>query len=200
MNDCVNIAIFASGSGTNAQNIIEYFNKKNGERHIEVKAVLSNKAEAYVHERARKLGVPSYRFTPKELRESEEVDNLLHKHSTDYIILAGFLVKIPDRIVDNFENKIINIHPSLLPKFGGKGMYGDKVHKAVLESGEKESGITIHLVDKEYDSGTRLLQVKCDISPDDTPQTLAKKIHQLEWHHFPRVIESYITEKENLSL
>jgi phosphoribosylglycinamide formyltransferase-1 len=200
MNDCVNIAIFASGSGTNAQNIIEYFNKRNGEKHIEVKAVLSNKAEAYVLKRAQNLGVSSYRFTPRELRESELVDNLLHKHSIDYIILAGFLVKIPDRIVDNFENKIINIHPSLLPKFGGKGMYGEKVHEAVLESGEKESGITIHLVDKEYDNGRRLLQVKCVVSPNDTPQSLAEKVHKLEWHHFPRIIESYITEKESLSL
>lgn len=208
MKDCVNIAIFASGSGTNAQNLIEHFNLNRTQDHtqnyqsngynanplIKIKLILSNNPEAFVLKRAEKLGVPSHIFTPEQLKRTDIVDNILSRYSIDYIILAGFLLKIPDRIVDKYENKIINIHPSLLPKFGGKGMYGKRVHQAVIESGEKESGITIHLVDKEYDNGAHLLQVKCSISPEETPDTLAEKIHQLEWKHFPEAVKSYISK------
>ncbi|MDD2583311.1 MAG: phosphoribosylglycinamide formyltransferase [Bacteroidales bacterium] len=205
----INIAIFASGSGTNAQKIIEYIQEK---RHlsliepylasncnisktipqIDVKLILSNKKEAYVLERARKLNIESFVFTPKELKEGRVVDNLLRKNSIDFIILAGFLVKFPERLVSEYDGRIINLHPSLLPKYGGKGMYGSMVHKAIIEAKERESGITIHLVDNEYDNGEHLFQIKCSVKPQETPESLAETIHKLEWEHFPRVICEYI--------
>lgn len=186
------IAIFASGSGTNAQNIVLYMRENTNSFTIIPSIILSNKPDAYVLDRAAKLGINSHTFTAKELREDEIVDNILNNNNIDFIILAGFLLKLPDRFIQRYRGRIINIHPSLLPKFGGKGMYGDAVHKAVIESGEKESGITIHLVDEIYDNGEHIFQARCNISEDETPETLANKIHELEKEHFPRVILEYI--------
>ena len=180
------LAILASGSGTNAENIVKYFK---GHAHIEVKKILSNKKEAYVHTRAKKLNIPSSSFTRDDFKDSSFVDQFNH---TDYIILAGFLWLIPEYLIKAFPNRIINIHPALLPKFGGKGMYGMHVHEAVIDSGEKESGITIHLVNEEYDKGRILHQSKCVVDDSDSAEDLAEKIHALEYKHFPRVIEEYI--------
>ncbi|MDX9782328.1 MAG: phosphoribosylglycinamide formyltransferase [Bacteroidales bacterium] len=185
----INIAIFASGSGTNAENIIKFFTSS---KHIKVALVMSNKNDAYVLERARKLGVPAYNFSPYELNDTILVDEILENFKIDAIVLAGFLMKIPDRLLNKFPERILNIHPSLLPKFGGKGMYGAKVHKAVLDSGEQESGITIHLVDGTYDNGRTLFQSKCNIIEGDTPDSLAERIHSLEYKHFPSVVEEYL--------
>ncbi len=186
------IAIFASGSGSNAQNIVLYMRENIKSLSIIPSIILSNKPDAYVLERAKTLGVKSYTFTAKELREEELVDNILIDNNIDFIILAGFLLKLPDRFIRKYRGRIINIHPSLLPKFGGKGMYGDAVHKAVIESGERESGITIHLVDEIYDNGEHIFQAKCTISEGESPDSLASKIHELEKEHFPRIICEYI--------
>ena len=185
----INIAIFASGSGTNAENLIKFFSFS---KHIKVALVLSNKNDAYVLERARKLGVPSYNFSPYELNDTSLVDGILENFKIDAIILAGFLMKIPDRLLRMFPDRIINIHPSLLPKFGGKGMYGIKVHKAVLDAGDFESGITIHLVDNVYDNGKILYQARCEVTKSDTPETLAQRVHSLEYKHFPVAVEEYL--------
>lgn len=182
----INLAIFASGSGTNAENIINYFD---GHEQIHVKQVLSNKKEALVHERAQKLSVPSVSFSRTEFQDPSFLDKL---EGIDYIILAGFLWLIPEYLVNAFPERMINIHPALLPKFGGKGMYGSHVHEAVIESGEIASGITIHLVNEKYDEGEHLFQAKCEVSNQDDSDTLAKKIHALEYEHFPNVIEEYI--------
>lgn len=182
----MNLAILASGSGTNAENIIKYFSKHSA---IQVKEVLSNKKEAYVHNRAKNLGIPSSAFSKSDFRDSSFLERLAN---VDYIILAGFLWLIPEYLINAFPNRIINIHPALLPKFGGKGMYGHHVHTAVIEAGERESGITIHLVNEEYDRGEVLFQAKCEIENGETAESLAKKIHQLEYDHFPKVIMNYI--------
>ena len=165
------IAIFASGSGSNAENIINYF--KNDTENV-VKIVFCNKPDAYVLER------------------SDLVLNELKRLDIDLIVLAGFLWKVPDAIIDAYPDRVINIHPALLPSYGGKGMYGMKVHEAVIAAGEKESGITIHHVDNHYDEGTTIFQAKCDIVPGDTPETLATKVHALEYEHFPRVIKDVL--------
>lgn len=211
--ESINIAIFASGSGTNAQNIIKYLEGKKyltevipylidnyGKKidHtktlplVDVKLVLSNKPDAFVLERAKNLNVKTALFGPKQLKEENTVDNLLEENSVHFIILAGFLVKFPDRLVKKYEGRIINLHPSLLPKYGGKGMYGNAVHQAIIDAKENESGITIHLVDEKYDNGQHLFQAKCDLTPQETPETLAAKIHDLEYDNFPKVICEYI--------
>ncbi len=199
------IAIFASGSGTNAQNIIEYFEKKYPKcNYSEANApimggaraeiVICNKADAYVLERVEKLGVPSVVLTKEELTTSpERLFGILAEYGIDFIILAGYLLKIPAELIKKYHNRIINIHPALLPKYGGKGMYGHHVHEAVVAAGEEVSGITIHLVDEKYDNGSILFQAKCRIAPDDTPNDVAAKIHQLEQAHFPKVIEEYMS-------
>lgn len=179
----INIAIFASGSGTNAENIAIHFESH---EFVRVKEILSNKKEAFVHQRAKKQGIPSRTFSREQFMDVSFRKTLI---DIDYIILAGFLWLIPKYLIKAFPNKIINIHPALLPKYGGKGMYGDKVHQAVIDGGEKESGITIHLVNEEYDKGKVLFQAKCDVEANDTPESLAKKIHELEYEHFPKVIE-----------
>lgn len=186
----IKIAIFASGSGTNAENIVRHFKDSTL---CKVELILSDKNNAYVLERARQLGVESFVFSAHELDETDIVIDLLEKKRIDFIILAGFLLKIPNGLLAKFPSRIINIHPALLPSFGGKGMYGMNVHRAVIEAGEKESGITIHLVDEHYDNGKILFQARCTISDSDTPEDLANKIHLLEQTHFPRVIEEYIT-------
>lgn len=186
-----NIAIFASGSGSNAQNIIEHFSRGNI---AAVKLVICNNPKAYVLERAAALGV-STRLMCKEQLTGENpaaLLQLLKENSIDYIILAGYLQKIPQALIKAYPGKIVNIHPALLPKFGGKGMYGMHVHRAVVEAGETHSGITIHLVDAIYDNGKILFQAQCPITPGDTPEDVAAKVQALEQQHFPTVIEQYI--------
>ena len=193
-----NLVIFASGNGSNAQNIIEYFNSTSSEESsAKVVRVICNRTNAYVLERAAKLGVPTSVITKEELSEGPQVIlEILEKDSTDLIILAGYLLKIPDEVIAGYRGRIINIHPSLLPAYGGKGMYGNRVHEAVIAAKERVSGITIHLVDENYDSGKILFQAECPLLENDTPETLAGRIHKLEHTHFPHVIEEYI--KNNL--
>ena len=185
-----NIAIFASGSGSNAENIIRYF--KNHPT-IRIDSVWSNKAAAYVLQRAQNLGVESRSFTRKEFSESDQVMAELQRRKINLIVLAGFLWLVPSEFVDAFT--IINIHPALLPAYGGKGMYGALVHESVVQNKESESGITIHLVNKEYDKGEHLLQAKCPVFPDDTPETLAARIHELEYQFFPKAIDDFVDRK-----
>lgn len=182
----INIAILASGSGSNAENIVHYFSKSET---IQVAKILSNKKDAFVLERAKNLKVPSAHFTREEFRST---DFLKFLDGVDYLVLAGFLWLVPSYLVEAFPNKIINIHPSLLPKYGGKGMYGARVHEAVIAAKEKGSGITIHLVNERYDEGEILFQICCAIADTDTPGSLADKIHELEYKHFPKVIERCI--------
>lgn len=185
------IAIFASGSGTNAENIAEYF-KWHPE--IRITLILSNRPDAFVLERASRLGIPSYIFDRKEFYESEKVLNELKKHKIDFIVLAGFLWLIPDYLIKAYPGRIVNIHPALLPKFGGKGMYGDKVHQAVIAAGEKRTGISIHYVNDRYDEGAIIFQDSFEIVPGDTPESIAKRVHLLEYRHFPRVIEEVLSK------
>ena len=184
-----NIAVFASGSGTNAQRITEYFSDH---PEISVSMILSNKPDAYVLVRAKKLMIPSVVFDRHTFNETTEISGLLKKNKIDLIVLAGFLWLIPEDLIQAFRGRIINIHPALLPKYGGKGMYGSRVHEAVIQSRDKESGITIHFVNEKYDEGNIIFQAKCEVLPDDTPDTLAQRIHQLEYKHYPEVIEKVI--------
>lgn len=167
-----NIAIFASGEGTNAQNIIDYFRDSDA---VKVNLIVCNKPQANVLNRAKAENIPQLIITREDFYNSNRVIDSLKKANTDWIILAGFLWLIPENLIDAFRDKIVNIHPALLPKFGGEGMYGGKVHEAVIEAQEKESGITIHYVNKEYDKGTIILQAKCTVEPADTAASLAKK-------------------------
>ncbi len=183
------LAIFASGSGTNAQNIIEYFRKSDA---AEVTTVYCNNPDAYVLERAKKLDVPVCLFNKTQFYESDFVIENLKIQQVDFIILAGFLWLIPKSLIHFYPERIINIHPALLPDYGGKGMYGDAVHRAVIASGDKESGISIHFVDEKYDHGKIIFQAKCLISPGDTSEMLAQKIHKLEYEHFPKIIERVV--------
>jgi phosphoribosylglycinamide formyltransferase-1 len=180
-----NIAIFASGSGSNAQNIAEYFSN---DPEIRVSMILANKPDAYVLERAKKLGIDSVVFTRKDFYESDIVLMVLLKRQIDFVVLAGFLWFVPDYLLKAFPKKIINIHPALLPKHGGKGMYGDKVHQAVIQAGDTRTGITIHYVNDNYDEGEIIFQDSFEVLPEDTAETIAQKVHQLEYKHFPRVI------------
>ncbi|GCB33153.1 phosphoribosylglycinamide formyltransferase [Bacteroides faecalis] len=184
-----NIAIFASGSGTNAENIIRYFQKNDS---IRVSLVLSNKSDAYVLERAYRLGVSCSVFTKEDWIAGDEILAVLQEAHIDFIVLAGFLVRVPDLLLHAYPNKIINIHPALLPKFGGKGMYGDRVHEAVVAAAEKETGITIHYINEHYDEGSIIFQATCPVLPDDSPESVAKKVHVLEYEHFPLVIEDLV--------
>lgn len=190
MNKSVKIAILASGSGSNAENINDYLlNNYN----TKVDCIICNKKTAFVFERAKKMGVESFHFDKKAFQSAHEILSLLQERKIDFIILAGFLLKIPEVLIQHYENKIINIHPALLPNYGGKGMYGMNVHNAVIENKEKESGITIHLVNEEYDKGKILFQATTPIQPTDTAEDLAKNIHKLEYEHFPKVIVDYIS-------
>ena len=182
------LAVFASGNGTNAQRLIEYFSASN---EINVKLVVYNRREAYVAQRAKRLGTPAYYFKKSDF-EDGTVNRFLQSEGIDYIILAGFLLLIPQNLLESFPERIINIHPALLPNYGGKGMYGEHVHEAVIAAREKESGITVHVIDGNYDRGKTLFQARCTITPDDTPDTLAAKIHTLEQRHFPIVVEDYV--------
>lgn len=182
----IRIAIFASGSGSNAENIIRYFSNH---PNFVFPVILSNNEKAFVHERAKKLGVPSVTFSKEDFLKGEKILNFLQEQKIDAIVLAGFLLQVPLLVIDAYPQKIINIHPALLPKFGGKGMYGMRVHEAVKEAGETETGITIHYVNNEYDAGEIIFQAKCPVLPEDTPETIAKKVHELEYQYYPRVIE-----------
>lgn len=183
------IAIFASGTGSNAQNIITYF--KNNPA-IYVNCVFSNKENAPVLQKAQQLGVPSLSFNKENFYNSELILETLKDQNPDLIVLAGFLWKFPENIIDHFSGKIINIHPALLPKYGGKGMYGINVHKAVVENKETHSGITVHQVTKNYDEGASIFQAKIEVAATDTPLDVAQKIHSLEAAHFPKVIEKLL--------
>jgi phosphoribosylglycinamide formyltransferase-1 len=187
------IAIFASGSGTNAENIIRHF--KNHPQ-IEAAMLMSNKSDAYALTRASNLGIPIGVFTRPEFL-SGSVSESLEKLGITHIVLAGFLWLIPENLTQKFPNRIINIHPSLLPAFGGKGMYGTRVHEAVKAAGANETGITIHLVNEHYDEGRILFQAKCSISDADTPEDIAQKVHALEYRHYPKIIENWILQPNN---
>ena len=183
------IVIFASGSGSNAQAIIEYFSVTGL---AEVSAVFSNRKDAYVLQRAEKMDVPVFVFDKADLYENDAVLLRLSNIKPDLVVLAGFLWKIPEKIVHAFQKRIINIHPALLPSYGGKGMYGMNVHRAVIENCETVSGITIHYVNENYDEGSVILQVTCEIGGNDTPESLAEKIHSLEHKYYPRAIEQVL--------
>ncbi len=185
------IAIFASGSGSNAQKIIEHFEDI---ENIEVSLVLTNNDKAFVLQRAADFGIPAYVFDRQLFYDSDQVHDILRDIGIEFIVLAGFLWLVPQNILNSWKGRIVNIHPALLPKFGGKGMYGDRVHKAVIESGEKETGITIHYVNEVYDDGEIILQERFNILPEDTADSIAERIHVLEHKHFPVVIERLVRE------
>jgi len=188
------IAIFASGSGSNAQKIMEHF-KRNSE--AEVVLILTNNPQAYVLQRADNFEIPSHIFTRDEFYKTDNIIKLLKNLQVDLIVLAGFLWLVPENLLKAFPNKIINLHPALLPKYGGKGMYGDHVHNAVLAAGEEESGITIHFVNEKFDEGEILHQSRFKIEPGDTLEIIKFKGQQLEHQHFPRVIESLLRKMKS---
>ena len=184
-----NIAIFSSGAGTNAENIYRYFKDSST---IDVVVVCTNKKNALFKSRAKKLGVPVVYFTNEDLIRFSDLENKLTAFNVNFIVLAGFLLKIPKKMIDKYSNKIINIHPSLLPKYGGKGMYGNYVHQEVIKNKERKSGISIHLVNEEYDKGEILLQKSCALTKTDSVESLRIKVQKLEHSWFPLVIENYI--------
>jgi len=183
------IVIFASGSGTNAENIIQYF--KSGDL-AEVTLVLSNKKDAKVLERAKNHNIPTLSFTKAELESEVGILAILKENEPDLIVLAGFLLKFPACIIAEFPNKIINIHPALLPKYGGKGMYGNAVHEAIVKNKEVDTGISIHYVNEHYDEGAIISQKKVSLSPTETAATVAEKVHKLEYEWFPKIIEELL--------
>ena len=186
----MNIAIFVSGSGTNCENLIRYF-----EHSETVKCVLvvSNKPDAYALVRAERLGVPTAVISKAQLNNPDETLPLLERYGIEFIVLAGFLPLVPDFLIEAFPRKVINLHPALLPKFGGKGMWGHHVHEAVKAAGETETGMTVHYVTPVCDSGEIIAQFRTSISPDDTADDIAEKEHQLEMEHFPQVVEKVLT-------
>ena len=188
MNEPIKLAIFVTGGGTNCENIIRYFT---GRSDVKIPIVVSSRSDAYALVRAEKLGVPTAVITRQQLLDEPRLV-IQTVRGCDYIILAGFLPKIPTYLIDQFPNRIINIHPALLPKFGGKGMWGHHVHEAVKAAGETESGITIHFVNPELDAGEHIAQFSVALSPDDTPEDIADKVHELEMKHYPKVIERVI--------
>lgn len=183
------LAVFASGSGTNAENLIRYFRTSPYGR---VRLVLSNRPDAYVLKRAQAYDIETIVFHREQLYETGEVLAALEKGNIDFIVLAGFLWLIPSSLLDTYEGRIVNIHPALLPRYGGKGMYGRRVHEAVIASGDEESGISIHYVNPRYDEGDIIFQARCPVTPEDTPESLAEKIHALEYAHYPRVVEDLL--------
>lgn len=184
------IALFASGSGTNAQNIIEYFIDN---EHIVIDSLWSNKPDAYALERAGNLNIETFVFDRDTFYNTSEIVDTLLKRDVNLIVLAGFLWLIPSNLIEKFT--IVNIHPALLPKYGGKGMYGMNVHNAVVENGDRESGITIHYVNRNYDEGTMIFQARCEVLPTDSPDEVARKVHQLEYEFFPKVIADILQDK-----
>ena len=188
------LAIFASGSGSNAENICNYFAESS---EIKVVLICTNKRNAFIVKRANKLNIPVYIFAKYELNNFVDLHKKLQSIGVDIVILAGFLLKLPTIMVDSYPNRIINIHPSLLPKYGGKGMYGSNIHKAVIENKENESGISIHFVNQNYDEGKIILQKKCALSIDETVETLIQKIQKLEHSYFPSAIEKILNNYKN---
>ena len=183
------IVIFASGSGTNAENLIRFFQDKD---HVSVVLVLTNNPHAKVIERCNILKTSCLSFNRTSFYSTEIILDILKNNNPDLIVLAGFLWKFPDSILNAFPNKVINIHPALLPKFGGKGMYGMHVHEAVVTNKEVETGITIHYVNEHYDEGAVIFQAKCEVTSTDTAENVAAKIHELEMEHFPKVVDSLL--------
>lgn len=184
-----NIAIFASGSGSNAENIANYFA---GSDYAQVSLIVANNPNAYVLERAKKLNIEALTITKAEFMAADTLIAELKSRNIDFIVLAGFLLLVPEKLIEAYPGRIVNIHPALLPKHGGKGMYGDRVHQAVVAAGDTESGITIHLIDADYDKGTTFFQATCPVLPTDTPDDVATKVHALEYKHFPHVIEEIL--------
>ncbi|MFZ5939478.1 MAG: phosphoribosylglycinamide formyltransferase [Bacteroidota bacterium] len=184
-----NIAIFASGSGTNAENIIQFFRTTSMAR---VSLVLCNKPGAGVLERARRFDIETVVFSRDQFYETNEVLRILIDRQTDLVVLAGFLWLVPPSLLQAYPGRVINIHPALLPQYGGKGMYGEKVHEAVIRNGEKESGITIHYVNERYDEGSTIFQARCSVEPGESPESLARKVHELEYRHYPQVISDLL--------
>lgn len=189
----MNIAIFVSGSGSNCENIIKYFSTS---ADIHVSLVISNKTDAYALVRAKKLNVPSVVVSKKELQQEEIVMPLLHQYDIDFIVLAGFLLMIPDYLIQAYDRRMINLHPALLPKYGGRGMWGHHVHEAINEAGETETGMTVHYVSNVCDGGEIIAQFSTPLSPDDTAEDIAAKEHELEMKYFPKVIEEVIRKLE----
>lgn len=185
----VNIAIFVSGGGTNCENIIKYF--KDSEK-VRIVLVVSNKASAGAIARAERLGVPAIVVPKAKFNDPEEILPLLKEYSVDFIVLAGFLLVVPDFLIEEYEHRMLNLHPALLPKYGGMGMYGHHVHEAVKAAGEKETGMTVHWVSKDVDGGEIIAQFSTHLDPEDTPDDIAAKEHVLEMEHFPKVIEEVI--------
>lgn len=192
MHKPIQLAILASGNGTNAQQISEYFAHSND---VRVNVIVYNKRDAYVATRAHQLGIDAQYFNRHDFFETDNVLNFLQQRGVDYLILAGFLLLVPDNLLRAFPNRVVNIHPALLPNYGGKGMYGHHVHEAVIANHEPYSGITIHVVDNRYDCGTTLFQARCRIDANDSPDDLAAKIHLLEKAYFPRVIEAFVLNR-----
>lgn len=184
-----NVAIFVSGSGTNCENIIRYF--KDSEQ-VKIRLVVSNKADAYALVRAQNQGVPTAVITKQDFNDREKMTSLLEEYDIQFIVLAGFLLIVPNFLIEAYDRRMINIHPALLPKYGGKGMYGHHVHEAVKAANEKETGMTVHYVSNVCDGGEIIAQFRTPLSPDDTPDDIAHKEHLLEMEHFPRVIEQII--------
>lgn len=185
------IVIFASGNGTNTQNVIKYFQNN---KVAEVVCVLSNKKDAKVLERSKALRIEGFSFTKSEMLAPDGVISLLKESAPDLIVLAGFLLKFPKIILQEFPDKVINIHPALLPKYGGKGMYGHHVHEAVVKNKESETGITIHYVNEQYDEGAFIFQKKTYISEKDSPEDVAVKVHALEYEWLPKIIEDLLLD------
>ncbi len=191
----INIAIFASGNGTNAENLIKHFI---GNDFIRVNLILSNKRDAFVLERAKKYKVAYVVLSKEEINREEKITCILKDYQIDFIVLAGFLLMVPGFLVKLYDHKIINIHPSLLPKFGGKGMYGRNVHIRVKETMEKETGITIHFLSEEYDQGNIIEQQRVSLSPKDTIDDIETKVHALEKKYYPQIVEKVIKTTFNL--
>lgn len=188
----VNIAIFVSGSGSNCENIIRYFQTN---EQVNIALVVSNRADAYALTRAKNLNVPSVALPKADFNNEEEVLKLIADHRIDFIVLAGFLLMIPDWLIAAYQRRMINLHPALLPKFGGIGMYGHHVHEAVRKANETETGMTVHWVSNVCDGGEIIAQFRTPITPDDTPDDIAEKEHILEMEHFPQVIEAVLKQE-----
>ncbi len=189
----MNIAILASGNGTNAENIVNSFRESTA---VNVSMIITNVRNAYVIERARSLNIPCAYFSKSFWQDGRAIAAFMRQQNIGLIVLAGFLAKVPDVLIEAWPDRIINIHPSLLPKYGGKGMYGDRVHEAVIAAGDKESGITIHYINERLDEGQVIAQYRCEVCPDDTPHTLAQRVHELEYRYYPRVIKMLAEKPE----
>ncbi len=188
------IAIFASGNGSNAENLMKHFQHHST---IKMELVVCNNENAAVLQKAQQFSITSIAVTKDELKTTEKLLPIFENHKIDFVVLAGFLLQIPTWLVQKFPNRIINIHPALLPKFGGKGMFGKFVHEAVINANELESGISVHFVNEHYDEGKIIFQAKCQVDENETAESLAKKIQQLEHQHLPKIVEQLLVEKEH---